>query len=228
MNTHQPSLTFLFDVDNTLLDNDGFERDWSTWLDEEIGPGSAKRYWEAFEAQHAKRDYADFLGSLQRCWEVAGRDPRWLGASGFLLDYPFEKRLYPGALEVLARVKHCADVWLITDGDGVFQPHKLHRAGLWDAVSGRVRIYVHKEQMLSDIQRACGADHYIMVDDKRRILNAIKRQWHERVTTIQPLQGHYAQEPAIGDDDTPPDLKVKHIGMLMQDDFALLRTLRTP
>lgn len=225
--TPEPStLAVLFDVDNTLFDNDAFERELHAWLDGELGEGSGQRYRQAFEEQRQALDYADFLGAVQRCWELSGRDPGWLRVGEFLLEYPFAQLLYPDALQALARLESVGATWLITDGDGVMQPRKLRRAGLWDAVDGRVRIYVHKEQMLSDIQQACGAHHYVMIDDKLRILDAVKRGWGERVTTVQPLQGHYALSPGDASQQRPPDLTVERIGTLALPGNALLQQLR--
>lgn len=226
MTPKQHGVAILVDVDDTLLDNDAFERDVHAWLERELGAGSGDQYKKAFEAQRAARDYADFLGAVQRAWETAERDPRWLRAGDFLLDYPFHELLYPYALEALAQLARVGTVWLITDGDGVMQPRKLRRAGLWDAVDGRVRIYVHKERQLSDIQRVCGADHYLMIDDKPRILDAVKRAWGEHVTTLQPLQGHYALATADSANAQPPDLTVARIGLLARDDGGMLRALR--
>lgn len=218
-------IAFLFDVDNTLLDNDGFEQDLRNWLDREIGPGSADRYWSAFEALRDELDYADFLGAVQRCWESTERDPRWLRAGDFLLNYPFADRLYPGAIDALHELGRVGTTWLVSDGDGVMQPRKLRRAGLWAAVAGRVRICVHKEKQLSYIQRDCSADHYVMVDDKLRILDAIKRQWRDRVTTVQPLQGHYATDTQVQRDLPAADITVDRIGALADRRLDLLRHL---
>jgi phosphoglycolate phosphatase-like HAD superfamily hydrolase len=227
MRPDRASVAILFDVDDTLFDNDAFERAVHTWLEHELGLGCGDRYRQAFEARRKACDYADFLGAVQGAWEASGRDPRWLQVGDFLLDYPFRQHLYPGALDALARLAQAGVTWLITDGDGVMQPRKLRGAGLWDAVGGRVRIYVHKERQLSDIRRACGADHYAMVDDKPRILDAVKRGWRNRVTTVQPLQGHYALAAAGAADHLPPDVTVKHIGLLAERDNALVQTLRT-
>lgn len=220
-------IAFLFDVDNTLFDNDAFERELRVWLDREIGPGSADAYWRSFEAQRARLDFVDFLGSVQQCWDASGRDPRWLPLGDHLLDYAFDRLLYPGALDAIHRLGQHGTCWLISDGDGVMQPRKLRRSGLWDAVAGRVRIYVHKELMWSDIQNACGAHHYVMIDDKPRILQAVQAQWGRRVTTVQPLQGHYALESAGADPGWHPDLALAQIGMLAQADNELLAILNS-
>jgi len=210
---HAAEVAFLFDVDDTLLDNDRFESDLRAWLDVELGAGSSDAYWKAFETQRAERDYADFIGALQRCFEASGRDPRWLRAGDYLLDYPFHRRLYPEALEVLERAQTLGPTWIITDGDGVMQPRKLRRSGIWKAVSGHVRIYVHKEHHLADIESICPAEHYVFVDDKLRILNAVKADWQARVTTVQPRQGHYARQSAE-DTQQPADLTMEAIAAL--------------
>lgn len=226
MTPERTGVAVLVDVDDTLFDNDAFERATHAWLERELGPGSGDQFKLAFEAQRAARGYADFLGAVQRAWETSGRDPRWLRAGDFLLDYPFRDLLYPQALEAIGRLAEIGTTWLITDGDGVMQPRKLRRGGLWDAVGGRVRIYVHKEQQLSDIQHACGADHYVMVDDKLRILDAVKRSWGKRVTTVQPLQGHYARTAASAEKALPPDFRIERIGLLARGEGGVLQALR--
>ncbi|MFP5405066.1 MAG: HAD family hydrolase [Gammaproteobacteria bacterium] len=214
-------IAFLFDVDNTLLDNDRFEDDLGAWFDREIGPGSAQRYWAAYEVQRRKMDYADYLGALQHYWDDTGRDPRWMSAGEYLLEYPFAGRLYPGALDVLAHLATFGPVWLVSDGDAVMQPRKLRHAGLWDAVEGRVLIYIHKEHRLPDIEQRCGADHYVMIDDKLRVLDAMKQQWGKRLTTVLPRQGHYALDPAHAAGHPPADITIDRIGALAGSDPRL-------
>jgi hypothetical protein len=220
-------VAFLVDVDNTLLDNDRVEHDISEYLDSQVGPGSASHYWAAFETQRRKLDYADYLGSLGLCWEEAGRDPRWLPAGGFLLEYPFAERLYPQALDTLACLAESGQTWLVSDGDGIMQPRKLHRAGLWDTVQGRVLIYKHKERSLPDIERRCQATHYVMIDDKLRVLDAMKQQWRDRLTTVFPRQGHYALDPAQTAGHAPADFTIDRIGVLAQSDHELFGGLPT-
>lgn len=204
-------IAFLFDVDNTLLDNDRFEAELRAWLPEAVGAHGAEAYWQAFDARHARRDYVDYLGAVQDCRD-ASDDPGWLSVGEFLLAYPFAERLFPGALDLLAGLAAAGPVWLISDGDAVMQPHKLRRAGLWAAVAGRVRIFVHKETMLERIAQACPAAHHVLVDDKPRILRAVKAIWGGRVTTILPRQGHYARQPPPPG--PAPDLVIDHIGEL--------------
>lgn len=220
MNRPAP-VALLFDVDNTLLDNDGFERELRHWLDQELGAGSADRYWRAFEARRQQCGYADFIGAVQQCFIASGRDSRWLRAGDRLLDHPFERHLFPGALAVLEMAREIGPTWLISDGDGVMQPRKLRRAGLWDAVGGHVRIYEHKERRLADIEGACPAAHYVFVDDKARILDAVKAAWGRRVTTVQPLQGHYALDLSAAENGRPADCAIDSISTLLQADWHI-------
>ena len=186
---------FLFDVDNTLLDNDAVQNDLSAYLEREVGLLSRDRYWEIFEQLRAELGYADYLGALQRYRLEHQDDPQVLRVSFFLLDYPFADRLYPGALAALARCRRLGPTVILSDGDVVFQPRKVQRAGLWDAVDQRVLIYLHKEQMLAQVEQRYPAEHYVMIDDKLRILTAVKKVWGRRVTTVFPRQGHYALDP---------------------------------
>ncbi len=185
-------VVFLFDVDNTLLDNDTVQRELSAHLQREVGAASRDRYWEIFEELRGELGYADYLGALQRYRLEHQDDMQLLRVSLFLLDYPFRRRLYRHALAALARCSREGPTVILSDGDVVFQPRKVQRAGLWDAVQGRVLIYLHKEQMLAEVERRHPAVHYVMFDDKLRILSAMKRSWGERLTTVFVRQGHYA------------------------------------
>jgi FMN phosphatase YigB (HAD superfamily) len=191
MNSPAP-VVFLFDVDNTLLDNDAVQNDLSAHLEEEVGLASRERYWQIFEELRTQLGYADYLGALQRYRVEHQDDLQLFKISFFLLGYPFAERLYPEALTVLARCAQRGPTVLLSDGDVVFQPRKIQRAGLWDAVEGRVLIYLHKEQMLDCVARRYPAAHYVMVDDKVRILAAMKARWQQRLTTVFVRQGHYA------------------------------------
>lgn len=190
-------LVFLLDVDNTLLDNDRVTEDLRQHLDRAFGKDCANRYFEIFEQLRQELGYADYLGALQRYRVENVRDPHLLEISLFLVDYPFPDRLYPGALDVISRLALLGETVILSDGDVVFQPRKVDRSGLFDAVDGRVLIYIHKEQMLDDVELRYPARHYVMVDDKLRILDAMKRAWGERLTTVFPRQGHYAHDPDI-------------------------------
>ena len=213
---------FLLDVDNTLLDNDGIVADLSEHLAQEFGNESRDRYWEIFETLRLELGYADYLGALQRYRVGTMNDPRLLMMSSYLVDYPFAQRLYPGALNVIAHLRHWGSTVILTDGDVVFQPRKVQRSGLWDAVEGRVLIYLHKEQMLDEIEQRYPARHYVMVDDKLRILAAMKTQWGDRLTTVFPRQGHYAHDPSNNAAYPPADITIEGISELVEVDLPVL------
>lgn len=207
---------FLFDVDNTLLDNDGIQDDLSAHLEREVGLVSRDRYWAIFEQLRSELGYADYLGTLQRYRLEHQDDPQVLRVSFFLLGYPFADRLYPGALAVLARCRELGPTVILSDGDVVFQPRKVQRSGLWDAVEQRVLIYLHKEQMLASVEQRFPAEHYVMVDDKLRILSAVKKVWGRRVTTVFPRQGHYALDPRELAAWPAADVTLESIGQLLE------------
>ena len=208
-------IVFVFDVDNTLLDNDRVEDDLKNHLEREFGAESRDRYWTIFEELRAELGYADYLGALQRYRLEDLCDPRLLTMSSFLVDYPFANRLYPGSLEALEHVRTWGETVILSDGDVVFQPRKIQRSGLWEAVEGRVLIYVHKEQMLEDVEQRYPAHHYVMVDDKLRILTAMKKIWGSRLTTVFPRQGHYALDPNSVATYPPADFAIERIGDLV-------------
>jgi len=214
---------FLFDVDNTLLDNDAVQADLSAFLERRFGQTCRDRYWVLFEELRLELGYADYLGALQRYRLENLDDPQLLEVSSFLVDYPFAERLYPRALEALARCARLGRTVILSDGDVVFQPRKVQRSGLWDAVAGRVLIYLHKEQMLDAVERRFPAAHYVMIDDKLRILTAMKRIWGERLTTIFPRQGHYALDPHELAAWPPADLAISRIGELADCELPLPR-----
>ncbi|HET9330193.1 MAG TPA: HAD family hydrolase [Steroidobacteraceae bacterium] len=205
---------FLFDVDNTLLDNDAVQADLGAHLEGEFGRASCERYWAIFEELRAQLGYADYLGALQRYRLENLDDPQLLRLSLYLVDYPFAARLYPGAFAALARCARLGPTVILSDGDVVFQPLKVQRSGLWDAVQGRVLIYLHKEQMLAQVARRYPAQRYVMVDDKLRILAAMKQVWGARLMTIFPRQGHYALDAREVARWPAPDLTLGAIGEL--------------
>ena len=211
-------IVFLFDVDNTLLDNDRVLVDLRKHIGQ-FGEESAKRYWTLFEELRTELGYADYLGALQRYRreKLGGlvNDPRLLLMSSYLVDYPFANRLYPAALDVLEHCARWGPTVILTDGDVVFQPRKIQRAGLWDAVEGRVLIYVHKEQMLEDVELRYPARRYVMVDDKLRILSAMKKIWGARLTTVFPRQGHYALDLKSIAGYPAADVSIERIGELL-------------
>jgi FMN phosphatase YigB (HAD superfamily) len=208
-------VVFLFDVDNTLLDNDRVTADLRHHLEKEVGDEGSHSYWNIFEQLRSELGYADYLGALQRYRSENPHDPRLLTVSHFLIDYPFANRLFPHALDVIELVKQWGPAAILSDGDVVFQPRKIERSGLFEAVDGNVLIYVHKEQELNDVVRHFPADHYVMVDDKLRILAAIKKIWKERVTTVFVRQGHYAADPKITAANPPADVSFDRVGDLL-------------
>ena len=214
------AVCFLFDVDNTLLDNDRVTADLRRHLEAEVGRDGAQRYWAIFERLREELGYADYLGSLQHYRRDNPHDSRLLTVSRFLINYPFANRLFPNSLDVIDLVKQRGPVAILSDGDVVFQPRKVDRSGLYEAVDGRVLIYVHKELELDRVEAHFPADHYVMVDDKLRILAAIKARWGAAVTTIFVRQGHYAMDPALVAAYPAADLTIEHIGDLLKLDPA--------
>jgi FMN phosphatase YigB (HAD superfamily) len=213
---------FLFDVDNTLVDNDRVTADLRRFLMREMGAGRAEQYFDIFEQLRAELGYSDYLGALQRYRLSHPRDPHLLDVSSFLVNYPFANRLFPESLDALDHAAKMGQTVILSDGDVVFQPRKVERAGLFDAVQGRVLIYVHKEQELDDVARRYPAEHYVLVDDKIRILTAIKEAWGPRLTTVFARQGHYAHDPDVAGY-PKPDVVIERIGELLQYDLARLQ-----
>jgi FMN phosphatase YigB (HAD superfamily) len=210
------SVVFLVDVDNTLLDNDRVTADLRAFLSREVGEERTQRYWEIFEDLRESLGYADYLGVLQRYRNDYPRDLHVLLVSHYLVDYPFANRLYPEALDVLEHLKTLGTVVILSDGDVVFQPRKIERSGLWSAVDGNVLIYVHKERELEDVAQRFPASRYVLIDDKLRVLSAVKAVWGERVRTVFPRQGHYAHDPAVLAEFPPADVTVDRIGELLR------------
>ena len=210
------SLVFLLDVDDTLLDNDRFAADLGDELERRFGAAERERYWAIYAQLREERGYADYLDTLQRFRSGLDNHPELLAMSGFLLDYPFERRLFPGALDTVAHLRTLGRPVILSDGDVVFQPRKIHRAGLWQALLGDVLIYLHKQQMLDAMQQRYPAAHYVMVDDKPQILADMKRQLGARLTTVWVQQGHYAAAAAGQRIEPAPDLVIPHICALQQ------------
>jgi FMN phosphatase YigB (HAD superfamily) len=207
-------VVFLFDVDNTLLNNDAITADLQRHLVAAFGPGSATQYWDIFEECRRELGYADYLGALEQYRLRHPRDPQLLRISLFLLHYPFASRVYPGVGELLSRLATRGPVVILSDGDVVFQPHKVEQSGLWDAVEGNVLIYIHKEQMLDDVERRYPARRYVMADDKAWILAAMKTIWKDRLKTVFVQQGHYAEDPRASAK-PGPDIAVASISDLI-------------
>lgn len=202
----------LFDVDNTLLDHDKVSADLRRHLQRTMGPERAQRYWELFEEIRTELGYADYLGALQRYRLEQPRDERLLEVSYYLIRYPFANRLLPGSIDAVQHAQQWGPAVILSDGDVVFQPHKVYRSGLFEVFDGKVLIYVHKETELDDIERRYPADHYAVVDDKLRILRAIKDRWADRVTTVFVRQGHYAMDPKALGQYGPADINLECIG----------------
>jgi hypothetical protein len=210
-----PGLVFLFDVDNTLLDNDRVTADLKRHLEQQVGPERQQRYWDIFEQLRTELGYADYLGALQRYRLENPRDPSLLTVSHFLINYPFATRLYPDSLDAIEHVKQWGKAVILSDGDVVFQPLKVERSGISESVAGNVLIYIHKEKELDDVERRFPAVHYVLIDDKLRILTEVKKIWGARVTTVFPRQGHYALDPKIVSAYPPADISIERIGDLL-------------
>jgi FMN phosphatase YigB (HAD superfamily) len=215
-------IVFLVDVDNTLLDNDRIQSDLKRHLEREFGAACRDRYWAILEQLFTELGYRDYLGALQRFRVEHPQDIHLLSMSSFLVDYPFANRLYPGSLDVLERFRSWGPTVILSDGDVVFQPRKVERSGISAAVDGNVLIYIHKEEALADVERRYPAQHYVLVDDKLRILTTVKQAWRSRVTTVFPRQGQYAHDRHILAACPPADLAVKRIGDLLQYDLSAL------
>ena len=216
------SIVFLVDVDNTLLDNDRVQNDIKRHLDREFGVACRERYWAILEQLFTELGYRDYLGALQRYRVEHPQDIHLLSMSSFLVDYPFANRLYPGSLDVLEKFRSWGPTVVLSDGDVVFQPRKVERSGIAEAVDGHVLIYIHKEESLDDVERRYPAKHYVLVDDKLRILTAVKKIWRERVTTIFPRQGQYAHDANVIAACPPADFTVERIGDLLNYELSAL------
>ena len=218
-------VVFLLDVDNTLLDNDKITADLQRHLTMAFGAERQTRYWAIFEEMRMQLGYADYLGALQRYRAENLRDPQFVQVSFFLTDYPFANRLFPGSIDAIEHLSQWGPTVILSDGDVVFQPHKVYRSGLFELFDGNVLIYIHKEQELNDVEQRYPADHYVLVDDKLRILNAIKELWKSRVTTVFVRQGHYAHDPEVFEKYPPADISVDRIGDLLNYGAESFRTL---
>jgi len=215
-------IVFLVDVDNTLLNNDHIQDDLKRHLEREFGAICRDRYWAILEQLFTELGYRDYLGALQRFRVEHPREPHLLSMSSFLVDYPFANRLYPGSLDVLEKFRSWGPTVILSDGDVVFQPRKVERSGIFEAVDGHVLIYIHKEEALDDVERRYPAEHYVLVDDKPRILHAVKTIWGDRVITVFPRQGQYAYDAKALAESPPPDLTIERIGDLLEYDLAAL------
>jgi FMN phosphatase YigB (HAD superfamily) len=210
------NLVFLFDVDNTLLDNDRITADLKRHLEKEVGHERQQHYWDLFEQLRNELGYADYLGALQRYRIEYPRDPGLLTVSHFMVNYPFAIRLYPDSLDVIEHVKQWGKAVVLSDGDVVFQPRKIERSAIFEAVDCNVLIYIHKEKELDDVEARYPANHYVLIDDKLRILTEVKKIWGNKVTTVFPKQGHYAHDVQLVASLPPADISIERIGDLLQ------------
>ena len=220
-------VVFLLDCDNTLIDNDRVQTDLRDHLEREFGAQSRDQYWAILEELRSELGYVDYLGALQRYRLEDQCDARLLTMSSFLVDYPFASRLYPHTLDVVRHLSSMGLTVILSDGDVVFQPRKIMRSGLWEAVEGRVLIYIHKEEMLDAVTAAYPALHYVMIDDKLRILAMMKAIWGDRLTTVFPRQGHYATDASILAANPAADLAVERIGDLREFDLSTFAAATT-
>ena len=217
-------IVFLVDVDNTLVDNDGIQQDLKDHLEQAYGRAARDRYWTILEDLMTELGYRDYIGALQRFRVEHPREIELLAMSSFLMDYRFADRLYPDALRVLQRLRSLGPTVILSDGDVVFQPRKVEHAGIARVADGDVLIYIHKEEALDDVERRFPAEHYVLVDDKLRILDAVKQVWGERVTTVFPRQGQYAHDAKVISALPPADVTIERIGDLLDLDLTRLGT----
>jgi FMN phosphatase YigB (HAD superfamily) len=213
---------FLFDVDNTLLDNDRLQADLSQHLAENYGADVHDRFWAIFEELRVELGYADYLGALERYRLEAMHHPKVLRIANWLVDYPFDERVYPNAIAVVQAAQKLGVTAILSDGDAVFQPRKVQKSGLWPVFGDNVLIYVHKELELADVEAHFPAKRYVLIDDKLRILDAVKRSWGDRVVTVFPRQGHYAADKKTLAEFPPADITIDHIGDMLDLDLAAL------
>jgi FMN phosphatase YigB (HAD superfamily) len=218
--TEPHGIVFLFDVDNTLLDNDRVRADLSEHLEKTYGSAARDRYWSIFETLTGRLGYSDYLGALELYRAEELHSPALVRMANWIVDYPFADRLYPGALAAVKHVRRWGPAVILSDGDAVFQPRKVERSGLWQAFEDRVLIYIHKEEELDDVERFYPASHYVMIDDKLRILTKMKEIWGKRITTIFPKQGHYANDPDIVAAYPPADIQLGKIADLLSCEFS--------
>ena len=225
--TRPHPIVFLVDVDNTLVDNDGIQQDLKDHLERTYGVAARDRYWRILEDLMVELGYRDYIGALQNFRVEHPREIELLAMSSYLMDYPFAERVYPNALEVLKRLRSLAPTVILSDGDVVFQPRKVEHAGLAKVADGNVLIYIHKEEALEDVERRFPAEHYVLVDDKLRILDAVKQVWGKRVTTVLPRQGQYAHDAKVLSALPPADMTIERIGDLLDFDLARLSRPRS-
>ncbi len=214
----QQRIVCFLDFDNTLFDNDGLKADLNQQLSKVLTPAQVQRFWELYEQERHEEGTVDYPATMERFRSEispALADRVW----SLIWDYPFATRLFPGSLAVLAHLTALrARPSVVSDGDPLYQPHKIALSGVAAAVQDRVKVYIHKQDHLQEILAWQPADHYIMVDDKAQILADLARLAPGTFTTVHVKQGHYATAPA----DPAPDIELAHISDLLQYDLDRL------
>jgi FMN phosphatase YigB (HAD superfamily) len=205
-------LVFLLDVDNTLLDNDRVKQDLQSTIASLVADDRASRFWSLYEAVRDEEGVVNFPETLRRFRRAFPDEPRAEDVDRAVLTVPFERYLYPRAMEVMSRLWTLGDVAILSDGDRVYQPAKIARAGLLLATRGNVLVYEHKEDHLAEVQRRFPARHYAHVDDRAALLARTKNGLGRGATTVHVRQGHYASESSSG---PPPDVVVERIADLL-------------
>jgi FMN phosphatase YigB (HAD superfamily) len=208
---------FLLDVDNTLIDNDRAKSDLEREIQELVGPERAAMFWSIYEEVREESGIVDFPETLARFRLAEPDEPRAGDVERAMMTFPFARYLFPRAQEVIAYLWTLGIVVIFSDGDRVYQPMKIERAGLLVAAKGNVFVYAHKEDHLTEVETRFPADHYVHVDDKASLLARTMERLDGRVTTVHVRQGHYASDPPAG---PPPDIAVDRIADLLAVDPA--------
>ena len=210
-------LLFLVDVDNTLLDNDRFQNELKAHIEQISGSAARDQYWVIQEHLFKTLGYRDYLGAFQQYRLERPQDTDALKLSLFVIDFPYNTLLYPGALDLVAALRRLGPTVALTDGDAVFQPRKMQLSGLDEALSGHVMICVHKDKEVPEIERRYPAHRYVVIDDKIRLLTAFKKIWGDRVTTVFPRQGQFGLDQAVIAENPPADVTVDRIAELLDE-----------
>jgi len=215
-------IAFLFDVDNTLLDNDRVRRDLVEAIERSVGSERGRRFWELYEEIRRECDYVDFPHTLERFTRTFPDEPGFPALADAVLAYPYRSAAFPGAHDVLRRVGTMGPAAILSDGDPVFQPAKIARAGFAEAVAGPVFVFAHKEDHLDEVQRRLPADRYVLVDDKPRILTAAKGRLGDRLVTLHVCQGRHAHA-AEHETFPPADRSVDAIAEILDVDLSTFK-----
>lgn len=212
-------VAFLFDVDNTLLDNDRVRAELAETIERIVGPERGEAFWESYEQVRRDRDYVDYPNTIARFGRAFPDEVGYPDVADAILGYPYRAAVFPGAHDVLRQAQRVGPVAILTDGDPVYQPAKVARAGLTEAIDGPVLVFDHKEQHLAEVERRVPAERYVMVDDKPRILAAMSDRLGERMSTLHVCQGRYAHA-AEHDEFPDADRTVDAIAELLDVDLA--------